>query len=179
MLKKIEAFLNIFYKTKGRHVFSLFLGMCIPFLPVQTFMAFFLAIRALGKDIENKSIISLLSLPFRRRELFILFWIIGLFLITVATFVSWIFVKTISLYSLIYLFVFFTFYYGVATFFASKERSVFGMTLLVLIVDAIFLSIPGYPDISVITQANSLYSSLFALFALGLGYYEFVYKYEG
>ncbi len=179
MLKKIEAFLNIFYRVKGKHVFSLFLGMCIPFLPVQAFMAFFLAIRALGKDVENKTIISLLSLPFKRRELFIFSWILGLFLITVASCVSWIFIRTISIYSLIYLFVFFTFYYGVATFFVVKERSVFGMTLLVIIIDAILLSVPGYSDISVITQANTLYSSLFALFALGLGYYEFVYKYEG
>ncbi len=180
MIKRVEAFLNIFFKVKGKHVFSLFLGLCIPISPVQIFMAFFLAIRALGRDIEGKTnLISFLSLPFRKRELFLFSWISALFLIFVASLVGWIFSGGVVLSQMIYLSIFFTFYYGVAVFFATREYSVFGMTILVFVVDAILLSVPGYSYISTITQGNPLYSAIFSLIALGIGYYGFVYNYEG
>ncbi len=180
MINKIEAFLNIFFRVKGKHIFALFLGLCIPLLPIQGFMAFFLGMRILGLDIERKnSIISLLSLPFRKKELFFLSWLSGLFLILVSSLVGGIFSGTTTLYSIVYLFIFFTFYFGVATYFASGERSLFGMSLLVLAVDAILLSVPGYSYISVLTQGNQLFSAIFSLLVLGIGYYGFVYNYEG
>ncbi len=180
MIRKIEAFFDIFFKAKGKHVFSLFLGLCIPVLPIQAFMAFFLALRVLGRDIENKSsIVSYLSLPFKKREIFFLSWISGVFLIFVASLIGWTLTGTINILNFTYLVIFFSFYYGVSLFFVARGYSLFGMAIFIFIIDAVLLSVPGYAYISVITQGNSLYSALFSLLGLGVGYYGFIYHYEG
>ncbi len=180
MIRTVEAFLNVFFRVKGKHIFPLFLGLCIPISPIQIFMTFFLAIRLLGRDIEGKTnFISFLSLPFKKRDLFVFYWILGVFLIFLSSLIDWVLSGRISFSQLIYFGIFFTFYYGVAVYFATREHSVFGMTILVFIIDTVLLSVPGYSYISTITQGNTLYSAIFSFLALGIGYYSFIYNYEG
>lgn len=179
MIRSIEAFLNMGFKVKGKHIFSFFFLICLPYSSLQTFGALFLAIRAFGRDIQDKNTITaMLSLPFKKRDLFFFSWVFGLFTILIATMVSWIFKGFIEPYKIVYLLVFFTFYYGIATYFASTEHSVFAMTFFVFILDAILLSVPGYAYVSVITQGNPFMSIIYSFLALGLGYYGFLYKYE-